>query len=240
MKYNIAMKVKPTWEIIRELRESYGLTREEFATRIGCSASYITHLEKPLYKGGKLPSEKIIDRIAQAFTETEEQRRQLKKALATSRIALLMDAETITMMTKDIYLEHVSMPEEFIERLKKDIKPYDLYIVAKKIKIPAEHLQAVLEGRATISPATVEALARTLGQPAEEYLILAGYMPERLKEIVTKYGQMVGDIFKRFEKIPPSKLEGTLRAIESILALWGGNDEGKSDQKSGKKDIERK
>lgn len=239
--YNLNMKKKetpPPWEIIRRIREEHGLTLEEFGHKIGVSFSYVHHLEKPLQRGGKLPSDKVIYKIAHAFGKTPEQVEHIRKTLIASKVAYAIDPEVIRMI-KEIEVDTVDsgigMRTEFLERLKKDIAGYDIEYISTRVKMSPQVLKNIINGYGVLPYPAVEQLARILAQDPDEYLMLAGYMPQRMIKLIESGGYNIIDIFKRMGKLPPDAVNKIVRIINDVLSIWGKEDVKKTDPGNSKK-----
>ena len=221
------------FDIIKNLVKENNLTLLEFGKKLDISYAYAAQLVKGK-TGDKdiVPSEKILIKIAKLFAKSEEERVKLQKTLLLERMKLIASPEV-----KDFFedksrvtsfLSGKGMPEAFINRLKKDLekqsqrKSVTMESLFKKIYdatgITQEEMNAVFEKGYTINRTQVILLARALGQPAEDYLILAEYMPEHIKKIIQSNKQNV--LFRSFEQLTPKEIDQFLDAMQKMIDIY--------------------
>ena len=221
------------FDIIRNLVKENNLTLLEFGKKLDISYAYAAQLVKGK-TGDKdiVPSEEILIKIAKMFSKSEEERIRLQKTLLLERMKLIASPEV-----KDFFedkgrvtsfLSGEGMPKAFIDRLKKDLekqsqkKSVTMESLLKKIYdatgITQEEMNAVVEKGYTINRTQVILLARALGQPAEDYLILAEYMPEHIKKIIQSNKQNV--LFRSFEQLTPKEIDQFLDAMQKMIDIY--------------------
>jgi len=66
------------WETIKEIRESHGLNKRQFADILGCSPTLIGYIEKPYSESHRVATVDIIHAIAKHFTNSEDERKALE------------------------------------------------------------------------------------------------------------------------------------------------------------------
>ncbi len=221
------------FDIIRDLVKENNLTLLEFGKKLDISYAYAAQLVKG--KTGEkdiIPSEEILIKIAKTFSKSEEERVRLQKALLLERMKLVASPEVKGFFEDkgrvSSFLSGEGMPEAFINRLKKDLekqsqkKSVTMESLLKKIYdatgITQEEMNAIFEKGYIISRTQVILLARALGQPAEDYLILAEYMPEHIKKIVQSNKQNV--LFRSFEQLTPKEIDQFLDAMQKMIDIY--------------------
>ncbi len=221
------------FDIIRNLVKENNLTLLEFGKKLDISYAYAAQLVKGR-TGDKdiVPSEEILIKIAKMFSKSEEERVRLQKTLLLERMKLIASPEM-----KDFFedkgritsfLSGKGMPEAFINRLEKDLKKQNqkksvtmeslLKKIYDAIGITQEEMNAVLKKEYIISRTQVILLAKALKQPAEDYLILADYMPEHIKKIIHSNKQNV--LFRSFEQLTPEEIEQLLDVMQKMVDLY--------------------
>jgi len=221
------------FDIIRNLVKENNLTLQEFGEKLNVSYVYATKLVKgKVGDRDVIPSEEILARIAKMFSKSEEERVRLQKTLLLERMKLIAPPEVKGFFEDKgrvtSFLSGEGMPEAFINRLKKDLekqsqkKSVTMESLLKKIYdatgITQEEMNAVFEKGYTINRTQVILLARALGQPAEDYLILAEYMPEHIKKIIQSNKQNV--LFRSFEQLTPKEIDQFLDAMQKMIDIY--------------------
>jgi transcriptional regulator with XRE-family HTH domain len=209
-------------DYIKQIRLRHGLTQREFARRLGISPMHVSVIETPFDISHRLPSDELLKKIARVFSESEDERIEIEKRLLLERAKLLAAPEIRDMLgpetTYSVNVPIEGMPDEFIERLKKDMSKknftYDFY---KDANITPELLEAVLSGKAPLSRKQVISIAIALGEPVEEYLEAAGYIPDIIKEFIDK--NSVLGLFRRLKDIPAEDIDEVIDVIVKILDL---------------------
>ncbi len=228
--YNVIM-YEPIKNLIRELRLKKGLRQKDLAELIGVSETYVFLLENPNSKN--LPSTKIIQKLAKALATSAEEEpvlyRKLLHAKAKSKLPREMH-ELIDATQTKAYIPANGMPEEFIERVKKDLQNYDLEEVAQKIGIDSAALKAVLLYNGILSKKEVIKLANTLNQSIYEYILLAGYIPENVKSLLAHNKAHI--LFRQLSEIPPDELDMLMDGIINILQAYRKKYPEKDDRRS--------
>lgn len=110
------------------------------------------------------------------------------------------------------------MPEDFLKRLKQDVEYVGISKVVRALGCPQDFLEKVFEGKIALSRQEVIKLAGILDQPVEEYMVLAGYMPESLAKLL-KDKESTKILFRIFKHVPASKLTAFLSKLEELLNL---------------------
>lgn len=208
---NVMMEFSLT---VKALRKSRHMTVRDLSRVSGRSISVLTLLEN----GRRLPSKMTVQAVAKALSTTEAQRVKLEekllfyleKARMGSELSALKDKFEETPITKT-----KSMYPEFLERLQKDLSSLK---DKKDILIPIEAKEALSNGRILLASEIIE-IAQRIGQPPEDYLVLANYFPFKSplkKEDLTK----IGDIFRMIEELKEEELSRALAAIEEILQFF--------------------
>lgn len=214
------------WELIKQIREKHALSLNNFATKIGITATYVSFIERPYTDKNKhLPSEEVLRKIAKQFTHSEPDRKALEEKLLLERAKLVVAPEIVKDYLLDINKGKLiisdqegkgTMPMAFINRLKKDFSNSpNLY---KKSNISKGTVDAVLKGEQIIPRRTVMELATDLRQPVTEYLILAGYMPYEFLDVLTHKGMI--SMFRSFSKLSNKEIDDVVDAINKIIKVY--------------------
>lgn len=205
-------------ELIRYYREKAGLKPKDLARKLRISYSYYTRLERPYPEGKAIPSEDLLRRFVSLVVSDPEERQKAYKELLSARIAILIPPE----LYKDglAYIESSevtdSMPKEFIDRLQSDIDYVGMSKVLKGLGVPQTFVEEVLKGRRVLSRSLVIKMAYILGQPVDEYLILAGYIPQSVHEFFRSINGLTL-FFRLLEKVP--REEGVVEFLNKIAEL---------------------
>lgn len=206
---------------IRAIREKLGLNQREFARKIKVTFAYVGQMERTPKKGEKpiLPSPEIIKRIANVAGKTEEEKKSIYRKLLLERAKATLPDEI-----KDIFDENKEkqiiggggMPLPFISRLKEDLKKNrdNLEFIYKQTGLTREDLKSVLESRGILTREKVISLALALKQPVDQYLILADYMPDELKEYLSNQHLLA---FRKLSKLSPEDINQMVDVLENTL-----------------------
>ncbi len=229
------------YEEIKNIRIKMGLTQKDFAKKIKISLIYLITLENADAGGSKthrmpLPSEGILKRIARAAAREEDERAIIEKKLMCERANLSMSKELKLFIEKNKKIgENIAsgaggemMPFDFINRLRNDFKATDGAIQGD---ISSREVEAVLNGEMILSRKQVVSLAMALRQSVEEYLLLADYMPDSIKNVIMKTGNNMEVFFRKLGELSPGKIDAMVDVIDKIYNMcWeeGGQKDGKS------------
>ena len=211
-------------DLIREIREKAGLTRKEFAKKLGYTDAHIGLMEKPFSKTGKLPSEELLRKIASKFSHSEEERIAIERNLLLERARLIVAPEVSEYFLRNsereaAYVAREGMPLVFVERLKKDIEAVkDTEVFYSQLSIPEEAVEETLQGKYIFPRKLVIELAIALGQSIEEYLVLADYMPEEVKSLVKHEG--ASRLFRTLGKLSSEELDEVTDVVARVLKLY--------------------
>jgi len=213
--------MKQLWEIIREKRESLGITQKELSERIGCSSAYISHIEQPYSKKQKLPADNLLRKIAKALTTSKSERQRFEILLLVERAKMIVAPEVAKMLEKQVDIDQLSsMPDEFIKRLKVDIEnnKTDLNSLSGQVGIKKELLKDILEGKGELKQNDVIVLAKALNQNIEEYLLLAGIIPKNVKDLLTHKGLL--NLLLSIADLSQVDMEGIIKMLNAIINIY--------------------
>jgi len=213
------------YEEIKKIRQDLKLTTTDFAKKLGVSQSYITILEKYPQTGGKIavPSTELIERIVSLIPVSEKEREVIKRKLFIER------AKHINPELKDFFTEkekyytmEAGMSLVFIERLKNDLKNFPLLDdIYNKTKMSKEEMDLILEGKMSINRQSVISLALALQQPVEDYILLADYMPENIKNLMSFYKNENKRIafFRKLTSLSEKDIDKMIDVFENIINM---------------------
>lgn len=176
------------WDYIKYLRERNNYDYVEFARRIKCSYVHVTQIEREYNVVRRTASPALLKTIADVCSKNPEDRMLLEQKLLRKRARIVLQQDLAEHafgdLSMDSFIVSDSMPKVFIERLKKDISNLEDKNVITKLSITKTALDAVLAGRYFLSHRKVSEIAKRFKQPENEYLILAGYIPESLRKLI--------------------------------------------------------
>ncbi len=223
---------------VKKLRERHRLTKAEFAGSLGLSPMYVTLLERTPSKRKFIPSVKVIRKIAELFTFGEEERIVTERKLLLELAKLKAPDEIASYFENTDKEERLyygeSMPLVFIEKLRKDAKCLEdsdkkaINKMLKKSGITQNEFEALKQCKYTVNRQKVIALAIALKQPVEEYLLLADYLPDNIKNLSKnkKWATMLGS----FADLSPETIDQMIDIIQNIISMYkkgGGYCDGK-------------
>jgi len=175
--------------ILDRIMENNDLTKSAFGDLLvtkkhpkGISGNFVGQI----CRGQRFPSDDLLVKIATMFGGTKTKREQLLKDLRIATLEGKMGpaAEAIREETREAVVQ-ICRPEgeaaspEFIEKLNQDVKKSgkNLEQVASEVQVPSMVISNLLNGTGFISRDLLVGLADTLGQNADEYLLMNGYLP---------------------------------------------------------------
>jgi len=212
------------WNSIKEIRLRAQLTQKEFADAIGYTPEYISNVERPPEITRRIATEKMIKRIAEVYTKTEEERISLERRLLLERAQVTVNPEVAAHFLMDekklsSYQSEDGMPLVFIARLKKDLENVDnMDALCSSLKTASkDSLYESLRGMRLLARKTVVELARALNQSVEEYLILADYMPREFQSLILHKG--MNDMFRTMSELDSEELDAMIEVFASVLRM---------------------
>jgi len=223
------------WDSIKEIRLKAGQTQKEFADAIGYTPEHISNIERAPQITRRIATEKMIKRIAELYTKTEEERISLERRLLLERaqatvspgvaMHFLMDEKKLAS-----YQSEDGMPLVFIERLKKDlgiIGNKDAFYKSLQV-VSKETIDESLKGMRLLPRKAVVKLAQALGQSIEEYLILADYVPKEFRSLIMHKG--MNDMFRTMSELDAEELDAMIDVFSSVLKMRRKQKEGNGDK----------
>ncbi len=234
--YNFNMEkteVEPEllWDYIKYLREKNNYELNEFARRIDCSYFHATMIEREYHLAKRTASPELLKSIARVCSKNTEERKQIEHKLLLRRARIFFQKEvaenTFADLTSESFIVSDSMPKPFIERLEKDINTLEDKNAISKLSITKIALDAVLNGRYLLSHRKVSEMARRFKQPEDEYLILAGYIPESLRKIIDN--EHFRDLLEKAKHLNENDIERLGIALSNMLILVTTNDNKKKE-----------
>src|SRR5208283_3862436 len=212
------------WNSIKEIRLRAQLTQKEFADAIGYTPEYISNIERAPEITRRIATEKMIKRIAEVFTKTEEERISLERKLLLERAQATVSPEVAMHFLMDekklsSYQSEDGMPLVFIERLKKDLEDVeDLDAFFKSLKTTSRDIvEESIRGIRLLPRKTVVELTKALNQSIEEYLTLADYMPREFQSLIMHKG--INDMFRAMSELDSGELDTIIDVFSSVLRM---------------------
>jgi len=188
---------KTLGRILQEIRQSKHITIAQMSDRFKVAAVHLNLIEVDK----RLPSGELLEQIINMFNLDGNMRDKLYLLLAKAKLQDKMPDEVLR--KRD--LKKARMQDKFINRIKKD------YMGRKPEKI-----KGVIEGLEILTKDEVVKLAENLKQPAGEYLMLAGYMPDELLQLIE---------YKDFEKLlksiagfkDPVRIDKVVKGLVAVI-----------------------
>lgn len=207
--------------IIKTLRLKKNISVSQLAFESGIQPIFVGFIER----GEKLPGPESLKSMLRVLIEDEKQRAEVQryclfllakaKAAPEIRDYLRLDDKQITARP----VEALSMPQGFVERLKLD---YEAALNDPKISEDIEFERPVIEGAISgkiyLSRPAVVKLARKLNQPLEEYLSLAGYIPDEVFRLLKNRKFMI--ILRTIHRLSEDELDMLLDVILKVLKIF--------------------
>ncbi len=163
------MEEKTLGETIQEIRKNKNVTVARLSEHTGVNQVHLNLIES----GKRLPSGELLEKMSELFNVNEKLKENLYLLLVKEKLKNNIPDKVI----KKLILGKEGMPDNFIERIKTDIKN-------TKAKIDKKKIDAVLDYRIKLSKEEVIELAESLKQPAADYLLLAEYIPDEFIELM--------------------------------------------------------
>lgn len=171
----------------RFFRGSGYRTMDALAKALEVTPAHVTQLFLPPNRGGRLPSRKLMDRLARTCGRTADQRKLFRRLLYQARWAA--EFSDVPPRVPASMLPPLEMPAAFCLRLRRDLKGMGIIrqrAAARAAAVSYRHLREVLRGEGLFDRWQVSRLAKQLGQDTETYLTLAGYIPAGARPLVAK------------------------------------------------------
>ncbi|RZD19003.1 MAG: XRE family transcriptional regulator [Candidatus Acididesulfobacter diazotrophicus] len=151
--------------ILQEIRQSKHITIAQMSDKFKVAAVHLNLIEVDK----RLPSGELLEQIIKLFDLDGNTRDKLYLLLAKTKLQdKIPDA-----VLKKIDLKKDRMPDKFINRIKKDVP-----------KKKTDRIKDAIEGIDILTKEEVMKLAGDLKQPVAEYLMLAGYIPDELLQLL--------------------------------------------------------
>ena len=116
----------------------------------------------------------------------------------------------------DIFLKDIDIPEQFAERLKKDLKAADEQTI-NKIKF-LDKIRYFFDKKTLLTRKEVISLAQILKQPLDEYLTLTGYITNSLQEITKN--QKLNVLFRKISELDENDLDNIIDVINTVVDAY--------------------
>lgn len=209
-------------QLLKHLRISKGLSVRQLAARTRLSVIYLYTIESP--DKPAVPSIEAIRRISEALGSTDEEKAEIFKKLVTARTRAKIPEEAGEL--RDVldeekleeFVSADSMPLSFIERLRADMAGRGIEELSDRAGINPALLEAVLQYRGILSRRDVIALAGALGQPVQEYLLLANYIPDDVKRLLEK--NRVTALLRSLEDLSDEDMADLLDGIIQVIEAY--------------------
>ena len=223
------------WDSIKEIRLKAEQTQKEFGDAIGYTPEYISNIERSPDITRRIATEKLIKKIAEIYTKTEEERISLERKLLLERAQATVSPEVVMHFLMDekklsSYQSEDGMPLVFIERLKKDLGNVvneDIFYKSLKV-VSKDIIDESLKGMRLLPRKAVVELAKALGQSIEEYLILADYVPKEFRSLIMHKG--MNDMFRTMSELNAEELDAMIDVFSSVLKMRRKQKEGNGDK----------
>lgn len=210
-------------DLVRYLRERDELTPTQLAARLGCAQSHVWGIEHRVradkQRNKWVPSEAHLRKMAEVCARSEEEKAELIRRLLLARAREVMGEEIRGYFSDSVLL---GMPQVFLDRLQADLAlrtPEELAHIESACGLTGR-ITLVLRRLGHVSPFEVAQLAAALGQSVDQYLLLADYMTDSLKQLLTDYPGCVSLLEFLGQLSPATRRE--LEAFRSKLGSVAG------------------
>lgn len=177
------------WKLITDVRVRAGLNSRALARQLKMSPAHLYQIEDE--KSGVLPSDDTLRAIARVCCEDPQERAAVAHRLLLARARLIVSPEVAAYLSPR---PEEKMPEEFQRRFRADLEgrsETDIRLLDARLGLNGR-IGLVAAGLAGLTKTEVRALAEELGQPIEDYLVAAGYLPDWMLPLVRKREGGVG------------------------------------------------
>jgi len=200
--------------LVKEYRERNKLLLHQLAEKVGVNYTHISYIEK----GQRIPSEELLEALVEALGQEDKEKDYLRKkmffCLAQAKAPKQIRDNLKLKTDKDIPISG-SMPKDFIEMLRDDIKRLSPEEIEKTLKIPYATIRKVLDGEIQLSRLDVIKIAKKLKKDVNTYLIKANYIPEEFDQLMSK--SSVLQLMRSIKDLPPEDVDKLISSIETIL-----------------------
>jgi plasmid maintenance system antidote protein VapI len=200
---------------IREERAPPDTSREDFGQTVGVTGSYIGMVER----GDRTVSDAVAQALAERYGVSPEDRRVL---LARLRFATYLDRvpgaeEDLSLLESP--LARQPPPQRFLRTVLDDLAKAGLRAraVARLLDIPLDAWNAFTRGEAHLSGPCVTRLAAALERDPETYLLLAGYLPPGLSDLLVDHPELLR-LLRRLGTLSGPALDALLGALDPLLS----------------------
>ncbi len=181
---------------LKEIRKLRNMTQGKLASSINTSAGYISEVES----GKKVPGSNFLI--------------SLKRVYGVNPTWLLIGEGEMFKSDSDTKNKDIGMNSEFIERLRKDLKDKDDSFYASLSMSKEKILDVILE-KEKLSRIEVIELSRKLNRSLDEYIYLAGYVPEEFKRVL-KNPRMLESL-RTAGKLTDKDIDQAITAFANVL-----------------------
>lgn len=200
--------------LVKEYREKNNLLLHQLADKVGVNYTHISYIEK----GQRIPSEELLESLVEALGQNEKEKEYLREKmffyLAQAKAPKQIRDSLKLKKDKEIPISG-SMPEEFIEMLREDIKKLTPEQIEKILKMPYSIIRKVLDGEMQLSRLDVIKIAKSLKKDVNTYLLKANYIPEEFDQLMHK--SSVLQLMRSIKDLPPEDVDKLINSIETIL-----------------------
>ncbi len=206
-------------KLIKEYREKNDLLLYQLASKVGVNYIHLSYIEK----GQRIPSEELLESLVEVLGQNEKDKAYLRQKLffylAQARAPKQIRDELKLKTDREVSVSG-SMPEEFIEMLREDIKKLTIEEIEKKLKMPYTIIRKVLDGEAQLSRQDVIRIAEKLNRDVNQYLLKANYIPEEFKQLMCR--DSVLKFMYSIKNLPPEGIDSLIKSLRTILKVGKG------------------
>lgn len=188
----------PLWEMLRILRQQTGMSQAKLAHVVGASPMHIGVIERPHTRERSVPSVELLRKLVDVLVPIPEDRPATLLQVLLARARMTAPPEIASRLTLDATAREGpappfsagGFPAPFLARLRHDLHgmaKQDLAHLVAAIDCSEERFQQVLKGHGLLSSQQVLGVANQLRQPEDDYLILAGYLPLWMQDVLTLF-----------------------------------------------------
>lgn len=210
------------WDYIKYLRENNNLTIAEFAKQIGTGYFHATTIERDFNVVKRTASSELLKQIAKVCSRNEKDRKDVEHKLMMRRARIFFQKEVLDMTLLGIKAESFivteSMPKAFIDRVRTDIQALPDTGIIDRLSITRFAVDSMLSGKYYLTKKKVIELAKRFGQSEQDYLSLAGYMPDSFQKLLAN--PYFSAFLSRTDALSESDLNKCGSVLETLLNIF--------------------
>ena len=172
-------------QLVRQVRMAKGWSTTQLGVRMGYAQPHISQIEneRSRHPGGWIPSEAFLRKFSEVCTSSVEEEALLRQRLLVLRAREVVPVEVRGYLSSSV---QESMPAPFLTRVQRDVGRARAATMKRVDRVCGleGRLGFVLQGFGHLTPLEVGLVAHALTQPADQYLLLAGYVSDGMRALL--------------------------------------------------------